>query len=334
LVSEPPAALFGPKPLDEVEIAGLLVSSEFSGYLARLVQQGGIDFCPVDEYLNRLRNVGGQDPLLQAIRTAKQYNAALPNPTATSVLQHLFQGSEFEKQSLRAQAEQEYRAALQLDGQNPVLDLVVGHVLFEENKLDDAVEAWKRAVFLRPDSAVAHADLGVALWAKGRLKESIDEEKTAIKLQGGYANAHGYLGLDLEAEQNLDGAIAELRLACLVQPDERYWYMQLGNALGYKSDWDEGIKALGVAIQLNPADAVAHAMLGELYSGKGDGFAAMAESSRAIYLNQNYAFPHYTLGLGLLTQNHDRKGSRKQFRIACQLQPINSPYCAAAADLR
>ena len=54
-------------------------------------------------------------------------------------------GVDFEGKQLYAQAEQEYRAAIQIDANNAGLQSALGHVLLLERKWDDAISALREA---------------------------------------------------------------------------------------------------------------------------------------------------------------------------------------------
>ena len=58
----------------------------------------------------------------------------------------------------------------------------------------DAVEAFKQAIRIAPDSANAHCNLGYAYDKLGFYKDAIEAYKQAIRIDPDYANAHGNLG--------------------------------------------------------------------------------------------------------------------------------------------
>src|SRR5437899_11769899 len=61
-------------PLNQYQILGALAAQPPGTTLVRLVQQHGIDFPPSILYLRTLRESGAGDPLLEAVRSAKQVN--------------------------------------------------------------------------------------------------------------------------------------------------------------------------------------------------------------------------------------------------------------------
>ena len=51
----------------------------------------------------------------------------------------------------------------------------MGNVLKDQGKLDEAIEAYKKTISLKPDYADAHQSLSISLLNCGRLKEGFDE---------------------------------------------------------------------------------------------------------------------------------------------------------------
>ena len=59
----------------------------------------------------------------------------------------------------------------------------------------DAVEAYKQAIRIKPDFAEAHCNLGVAYGELGRSQDAIESYKQAIRIKPDYAEAHYNLGV-------------------------------------------------------------------------------------------------------------------------------------------
>ncbi len=74
-----------------------------------------------------------------------------------------------------------------------------GNELYQQGKLEEAIEQFRAAIKAKPDLARAHYDLGIALKAQGKLEEAIAELTTAIRLKPGDAHAHGDLGVAQDA---------------------------------------------------------------------------------------------------------------------------------------
>src|SRR5271157_5027110 len=212
----PPAS--AKKPLNQVQVITLLASGVSGHRVTVLVQERGIDFEPTDDYLHEVRLAGGQDELISALKGAKVTKPATVDPAVQArqaqVQQHVARGAALEEKGQYAQAEQDFRAALLFDPQNPNLYASLGMVLDQQKKWDDAAAACREALRLDPTNDMAHLNFGLALRKKG----------------------------------DWDGGIAEYREAIRLNPDNETVHVNLGAALGEKADWDGEILMRGVII--------------------------------------------------------------------------------------
>jgi Flp pilus assembly protein TadD len=170
LAQAPPAQK---KPLDQIQVLALLAGGVPSPRVAMLVNERGINFEPNEDYLTTLKNAGAEDVLLGALRVARRTKPeALSAKVAAKherVQKHLARGAELSQKKSYAQAEPEYRAALQLEPDNPDLHFALGYALGEQKKWDLAAAEYRTVIRLQPDHAAAHTNLGIALDGKGDL---------------------------------------------------------------------------------------------------------------------------------------------------------------------
>ena len=105
------------KPLNQVQVFALLAGQAPSHRVTLLVQERGIDFEPTDDYLQEVGLAGGEEELISALKVAKVTKPVPNDPSLqarqTEVRQHVARGAEFFEKSRYADAETEYRAALQ-----------------------------------------------------------------------------------------------------------------------------------------------------------------------------------------------------------------------------
>ena len=279
-----------PKPLRQDQVLKLMQNYVPSARLAYFVKQRGIDFEPTEGYLRALREVGAEEVLLEALRAAKpaKLQAAEANAAtrAAQIQQHLGRGADLERQQLWSQAEQEYRPALHLDGENAAIHLALGRVLIEQKRIDEAIAEYRETLRLQPDSAEAHRQLSMALFQKHDLNGAIAEQRQALRLKADDARGRLNLGLALYVKGDLEGAISEYRQA----------------------------------VRLDPGDAKARGFLGNALARKADLNGAIAEFREAVRLEPDLAAAHYNLGTAL-EHKGDRQGALSEYRIAHQLDP-------------
>lgn len=80
-------------------------------------------------------------------------------------------------------------------GEHPRLLNVMGLVLVQLERYEEAVAAYQRAVKARPDYAAAINNLGVAYAKQNRLDWAIAQFKRALLIDPAYEEAHKNLGL-------------------------------------------------------------------------------------------------------------------------------------------
>ncbi len=204
---------------------------------------------------------------------------------AVEAARHQAAASDFESKQLYSQAEEEYRAAVQLDSNNGALQSALGHVLLAERKWDEAISALRGATSLQPDDAVAHNNLGVALQTVGNVTEAIPEFREAIRVQPDYLEAHSNLGHALEKQNDLSGSITEYREVLRLKPDDAEAHFHLGLAEYKQGNSDAAVNEYREAIRLQPGFALAHFGLGGVLYNRGEHDAGIEELRTAYSLS-------------------------------------------------
>src|SRR5439155_80244 len=76
----------------------------------------------------------------------------------------------------------------------------LGNILYEANRIPEAMDQFKQALRMNPNSAEAHNKLGAALGQMGRISEAIEQVKAALRINPYYIDARNNLA-KLEALQ-------------------------------------------------------------------------------------------------------------------------------------
>ena len=166
----------------------------------------------------------------------------------------------------RWKATAQYRAAAQLDPTYPEPMKALGDLFLAAPRrlFDQAVEAYDKAIQLRPFYADAHVGLGDARAAKG----------------------------------DVDGAIGAYQKALLYNPANPRVYMSLGKIYyGEKGLYYEAVTAYKKAIDLDPQSVEARLGLGEVYEDKGLYKEAIEEYKKVIELDAKHTGALYNLAL-------------------------------------
>ena len=246
------------KPLNQVQILALLAGGVPGPRVAMLVNTRGLDFDVKDDYLQQVRQAGGDEGIVTALKNAKVTKPV--NETVDPALEaqqsderrHMATGGELARKGQYALAEVEYRAALKLDPQNADLYVSLAYVLIPQQKWADTETAARGALRLDPNNDLAHNNLGVALGSKGDLDNAISEFREAIRLNPNYEVAHDNLGVALGIKGDVDSAIAEYREAIRLNPNFEVAHYNLGVALERKGDKAGAMAEYHAAYLLKP----------------------------------------------------------------------------------
>ena len=74
-------------------------------------------------------------------------------------------------------------------------------------RLDDAIEAYKNAVAVKPDYADAYNNMGNVLKRQGKLKDAIEAYKKALLIQPNYVEVMNNMGNAFKDQGKVEDAI-------------------------------------------------------------------------------------------------------------------------------
>lgn len=175
-------------------------------------------------------------------------------------------GSVHQTLNNRWKASAQFRAAAQLDPTYPEPMKALGDLFLAAPRrlFDQAVEAYGKAIELRPFYADAHVGLGDARAAKGEV----------------------------------DGAVSAYQKALVYNPANPRVYMSLGKIYySEKGLYYESVTAYKKAIDLDPHSVEARMGLGEVYEDKGLYREAIDEYKKVIELDAKHTGALYNLAL-------------------------------------
>ena len=66
----------------------------------------------------------------------------------------------------------------------------MGVALKDQGKLEEAIEAYNKALAIKPDYAEAYNNMGIALKDQGKLEEAIEAYNKALAIKPDYAEAY------------------------------------------------------------------------------------------------------------------------------------------------
>lgn len=164
----------------------------------------------------------------------------------------------------------------------------VGNELLRQNRLDEALAAYKEAEALLPDDEDVYYNMGIVLTRLGRFDEAIEAYQRALKIFPNYAEAHNNLGNLMLRQGNLNDALFHFNAAISVLPDYAVAYNSLGIALRELGSIPEAIQAFSTASQLNTNYWQARFNLATMYMAQGKWDDAIAEYRAVLQLQPGF----------------------------------------------
>jgi predicted TPR repeat methyltransferase len=144
-----------------------------------------------------------------------------------------------------------------------------GNALFEQGRLEDAVDRYQAALALVPGRPSILANLGVTWCRLGRWPEAVTTLTQATKADPAHRDAWVALGLSQEALSNWAGAAHALQQGVTLGAATAQLQLSLALCLLRLERPDEALKALDQALALDPTLAEAWSQRGSLLRESG-----------------------------------------------------------------
>lgn len=161
---------------------------------------------------------------------------------------------------------------------------------------DQAVDAYRQALKLKPDLAGAYHGLGSVYVNMGRNAEALEHLRAAARLDPENPLAHLNLGINLANLRRGDEAMLEFNEAKRLSPQDARVYNEIGNALhNVYGRFEEALEAYKEARRLNPNVPAVHHNIGLMLMRLGKGAEAIAPFEEALRLNPSYQNARYLL---------------------------------------
>ena len=180
---------------------------------------------------------------------------------------------------------------------------ILGAVRSQIGMFDEAVEAYKTTIALKPDYVEAYNNMGVALRNQGKLDKAIEAFKKAISLRPNDADTYFNLGFVLKDQGRYADAIEVYKKSISLKPDNAKVYNNLGVVLQAQDKCDEAIQAYDKAILLKSDYAEAFNNKGALLQELGEFDKALGVLDKSITLKPNYPDAYNNIGLNLQSKN-------------------------------
>jgi serine/threonine-protein kinase len=284
-----------------------------------------------------LARLGEHDRALEAHRKALKIR-----PSATTLSNISFV---LGKQGKWLEAEKTNRAAIKLEPYNPPVYFNLATSLFQQERLAEAVEAYKTTLNMVEQALDAplleralrrglwrsgaeyptlykrvYSALGALLYKLGQLDAALRVLDRGLARYPNNAEGHYTRGHVLAAQNKLDAAASAFRIVTRLRPTYAPAYRNLGTVLGRQKRPDEAAAAFRKASELEPTEASAYYNLGIALREQKRPNEAVDAFRKAIALQPNH--PDAYLYLGIIHSEQKKPAEAEAaFRKAIELRP-------------
>jgi len=194
----------------------------------------------------------------------------------------------------------------------------IGFCYGELGNYTKAIEAYKQAIRIIPDDAVAHYNLGIAYGKLGLYKDAIEVYKQAIRINPEYVSACNNLGVTYDELGFYKESIEAYKQAIRIIPDDAVAHYNLGITYDKLGLYKDAIEVYKQAIRINPEYVSAYNNLGVTYGKLGTYSKAIEAFKQAIRIYPDDALAHYGLGFAYLLLG-DKISALNEYKILKEL---------------
>lgn len=153
----------------------------------------------------------------------------------------------------------------------------------------DAETYCKKVIPMDPDSLTARLYLADALQAQEKLDEAIQAYRQALVIDPNNYDTHNNLGILFGRQGSMEEALKEFRLSLAIKPDQTMAHSNIGRILMERHQLTEAVNEFTQALKFDPSNAIAHNNLGMAWFQLGDYEKAVEHFSEAVRFDSTYA---------------------------------------------
>lgn len=142
--------------------------------------------------------------------------------------------------------------------------------LYQQGRIDEAIERCREALRINPGFLDARASLAAGLYKQGSVAEAVREFEEVLRVSPNHARARYNVGVIRLKEGKLEEALDHLLVAVRASPDDPESQVNLGVVFGKLERFDEAIARFEEALRLDPENESARKNL-ELARSRRDG---------------------------------------------------------------
>lgn len=164
-----------------------------------------------------------------------------------------------------------------------------GVVYMNEKRNNEALSDYNKAITLKPGYAGAYYNRGVLFMNEKRNAEALSDFNKAIELKPGYADAYNNRGNVFKNEKRNAEALSDYNKAITLKPGYAEGYYNRGNVFKNEKRNAEAIRDFNKAIWLKPSYAEAYNNRGNVFYREKRYEEAISDFNKTIELQPGYA---------------------------------------------
>jgi tetratricopeptide (TPR) repeat protein len=206
---------------------------------------------------------------------------------------------------------------------NYIAHLNLGNALLKDNKKDEAIHHYIKAIEIHKNYKDAHYNLGIAFALQGKYDDAVNEYYTVLRLDKNYWKAGFHLANALAKTGRLDEAIVRYENVIQLHSKDVDVYNNFALALVKKGKDNEAIEYYNKCLELNPGSVEVLNNLSIALTEQGKFDLAIAQLKKALGLKPSFAETYYNLA-GTLRQMGQIDEAATYYKKAVQLNPDNA----------
>lgn len=168
-----------------------------------------------------------------------------------------------------AEAEGEFRAALDIEPNDPATLGNLGGALAAQGRLDEAEEIYRRALEADADHTGAHINLAQALLQRGDLEAAAERLEQALEIDPLAPEAHLNLALLRARQERWDSSLEHGETAIRINPGDVRALGLVGGILAQRGDPEGAAELWGRAVRIDPRQLETLDRLARLLASQG-----------------------------------------------------------------
>jgi tetratricopeptide (TPR) repeat protein len=184
-----------------------------------------------------------------------------------------------------------------------VINLTLGGIRFQQERLDEALNDFRDAVAKYPSFRRAYRNIGLISTRKDKHEDAIAAFNRMIELGGADAYSYGLLGYCHSARQDYQPAEAAYRTALLLQPENVEWRLGLTRSVYKQAKYEDAASLLDVLIAAFPDKGDFWMLQAHTYLGLKQPMKAAVNLEALDTLGKSTTDSLYTLGDIYLTES-------------------------------